>query len=520
MEVVAFDKFVAAERFRELGVERAGDDRRALRHGRHHHDPPAEDAGHGQLDRRRGDRADEGRRPDRQLRPRRAGRPRRARGRPRVGQGRRRRARRVPRRSRSPSTRCSAATTSSSPRTWARRPRRRRTAPGRSPPSRSGAALSGGRGHQRGQHRRGPARGDGGAGALRAALREARPARPGPRQRLRRSDHRRVPRPDRRARHPPARHRGPRRDPLRPHRGAGQPRQRAGAGRGARHRADRAQGRRSPTSSRSWSPCGSSRATTRSRSSGTAVGPRNLPHLVRVWGESFYMPFADHLVVFRYKDQPGMIGRVGTIFGEHGVNIGSAAVGAEASGDEAVLALTTDAPVPDELPRGDPEARGLPRRPRGRPLAGLSANEDAGVGSGRCARWSSPGTARPRCSRSRSARTRRCGPARCGSRSRPRASTSPTRWRASGSIPTRPSSRASSATRSRARSSRWGTGSRRHKVGDRVIAGTRFNGQAELVTVPAEPGAPAAEEAVVRGGRGVPGQLRDRLRGAGDHGRA
>jgi len=83
--------------------------------------------------------------------------------------------------------------------------------------------------------------------------------------------------------------------------------------------------------------------------SGTAVGPRNLPHLVRVWGESFYMPFADHLVVFRYKDQPGMIGRVGTIFGGHGVNIASAAVGAEESGDEAVLALTTDAPVPSEV---------------------------------------------------------------------------------------------------------------------------------------------------------------------------
>jgi D-3-phosphoglycerate dehydrogenase / 2-oxoglutarate reductase len=83
--------------------------------------------------------------------------------------------------------------------------------------------------------------------------------------------------------------------------------------------------------------------------SGTAVGPRNLPHLVRVWGESFYMPFAEHLVVFRYKDQPGMIGRVGTIFGEHGVNIASAAVGAEASGGQAVLALTTDAPVPGEV---------------------------------------------------------------------------------------------------------------------------------------------------------------------------
>ncbi len=51
-----------------------------------------------------------------------------------------------------------------------------------------------------------------------------------------------LPRPDRRARHSPARNRRPRRDPLRPHRGAGQPRQRSGDGRGPRHRADRAQG--------------------------------------------------------------------------------------------------------------------------------------------------------------------------------------------------------------------------------------------------------------------------------------
>jgi D-3-phosphoglycerate dehydrogenase len=57
------------------------------------------------------------------------------------------------------------------------------------------------------------------------------------------------------------------------------------------------------------------------------------------------MPFADHLAFFRYSDQPGMIGRVGTAFGEHGVNIVSAAVGAEARPDEAVMALTTDAAV-------------------------------------------------------------------------------------------------------------------------------------------------------------------------------
>ena len=43
-----------------------------------------------------------------------------------------------------------------------------------------------------------------------------------------------------------------------------------------------------------------------------------------------------------------MIGRVGTAFGEEGVNIVSAAVGAEPGGERAVMALTTDAPVRGE----------------------------------------------------------------------------------------------------------------------------------------------------------------------------
>src|SRR3954462_13465377 len=42
---------------------------------------------------------------------------------------------------------------------------------------------------------------------------------------------------------------------------------------------------------------------------GTGVGPRNIPYLARVWSEDFYLPFADHLAIFRYSDRPGMIGR-------------------------------------------------------------------------------------------------------------------------------------------------------------------------------------------------------------------
>ena len=67
-----------------------------------------------------------------------------------------------------------------------------------------------------------------------------------------------------------------------------------------------------------------------------------------------------------------MIGRVGTMFGEQGVNIVSAAVGAEV-GEQAVMALTTDAPVRAETIDQDPRARRLLGRPLGRPLAAAAA---------------------------------------------------------------------------------------------------------------------------------------------------
>jgi D-3-phosphoglycerate dehydrogenase len=82
--------------------------------------------------------------------------------------------------------------------------------------------------------------------------------------------------------------------------------------------------------------------------SGTTAGARHEPYLVSVWGEGFYLPLAEHLAIFRYTDQPGMIGKVGTVFGEQAVNIISAAVGAESDGERAVMALTTDAPVRPE----------------------------------------------------------------------------------------------------------------------------------------------------------------------------
>ena len=60
---------------------------------------------------------------------------------------------------------------------------------------------------------------------------------------------------------------------------------------------------------------------------GTGIGPHRVPHLVEVQGRRLTVELEPFVTVFRYADLPGMIGRVGTIFGRHGINISSAAVG-------------------------------------------------------------------------------------------------------------------------------------------------------------------------------------------------
>jgi D-3-phosphoglycerate dehydrogenase len=95
---------------------------------------------------------------------------------------------------------------------------------------------------------------------------------------------------------------------------------------------------------------------------GTGIGPSQVPHLVEVQGRRLTIELEPYVTVFRYEDLPGMIGRVGTIFGAHGINISSAAVGHTADGGEdeedrskvgqagaqrlAAMVVTTDAPVP------------------------------------------------------------------------------------------------------------------------------------------------------------------------------
>jgi D-3-phosphoglycerate dehydrogenase / 2-oxoglutarate reductase len=90
---------------------------------------------------------------------------------------------------------------------------------------------------------------------------------------------------------------------------------------------------------------------------GTGIGPHQVPHLVEVQGRRLTIELERYVTVFRYEDLPGMIGRVGTIFGQHGINISSAAVGhtpdGRSDGEErlAAMVVTTDAAVADAVVR-------------------------------------------------------------------------------------------------------------------------------------------------------------------------
>ena len=83
--------------------------------------------------------------------------------------------------------------------------------------------------------------------------------------------------------------------------------------------------------------------------SGTLVGPRMQPRLVEVLGFTVDIVPERHMLFIRNEDVPGMIGRIGTVLGESGINIGNVAVGRGEPGERAAMAITVDDPVPDAV---------------------------------------------------------------------------------------------------------------------------------------------------------------------------
>jgi len=90
------------------------------------------------------------------------------------------------------------------------------------------------------------------------------------------------------------------------------------------------------------------------------------PRLVELFGIKVEAELAGYMMYIVNEDAPGFIGRIGTLLGENGINIGTFNLGRIAAGGEAVLLLSLDSPLPASVME---KARALPGVKRAMALA-------------------------------------------------------------------------------------------------------------------------------------------------------
>jgi D-3-phosphoglycerate dehydrogenase len=83
--------------------------------------------------------------------------------------------------------------------------------------------------------------------------------------------------------------------------------------------------------------------------SGTLTGPRQLEKLVEVNGFEMEIAVAAHMAFFTYTDRPGVIGLVGQILGDQGINIAGMQVSRDERGGRALIVLTVDSALAPPL---------------------------------------------------------------------------------------------------------------------------------------------------------------------------
>jgi D-3-phosphoglycerate dehydrogenase len=82
---------------------------------------------------------------------------------------------------------------------------------------------------------------------------------------------------------------------------------------------------------------------------GTTIGSDHRPWIVHLLGFEIDLELAPLFVLCRYDDVPGVIGRVGTMFGQAGINIAGMTVSRNRQSGKALMALTVDSSPPPEL---------------------------------------------------------------------------------------------------------------------------------------------------------------------------
>jgi D-3-phosphoglycerate dehydrogenase / 2-oxoglutarate reductase len=84
--------------------------------------------------------------------------------------------------------------------------------------------------------------------------------------------------------------------------------------------------------------------------SGTYLSaPREAVKLTDLDGFDLELDADGVLLFFRYSDRPGVVGAIGTLFGEVGVNIAAMQVARRKAGGEALMTMTVDATITADL---------------------------------------------------------------------------------------------------------------------------------------------------------------------------
>ena len=82
---------------------------------------------------------------------------------------------------------------------------------------------------------------------------------------------------------------------------------------------------------------------------GRLTGARQEPVLVLADDHAIHMPPAAHMILLANDDSPGVIGAVGTLLGNAGININDMNVGRAPTGEGASMVIATSQPVPKEV---------------------------------------------------------------------------------------------------------------------------------------------------------------------------
>jgi D-3-phosphoglycerate dehydrogenase len=85
------------------------------------------------------------------------------------------------------------------------------------------------------------------------------------------------------------------------------------------------------------------------RVAGTTIGTENRQWLVQALGFSLEIELAPRMIFLRYDDVPGVIGRIGTLLGEAGVNIANMTVSRSREGGKALMVLSIDTAASAEV---------------------------------------------------------------------------------------------------------------------------------------------------------------------------